>query len=181
MSKNKLFPYTMSDDIGVPQVDIIGPDLPVQVQINDEDHKLYVHVGDVTVLRIGHMKEPVHVENAGDISFTLPNGTLSYIRYLKKELTKAVEKANYARAALLQVEIESRETVICAFEEAARSSSKNLSPAGKELAKEIMDAYVFLRQNNMSISDYALDFIKEASLKALKSEEVYTSNDSDKN
>ena len=34
---------------------------------------------------------------------------------------------------------------------------------------EIIDAYVFLRKNNNTISDYALDFMKHASLSAFDS------------
>jgi len=36
-----------------------------------------------------------------------------------------------------------------------------------ELRNEIIDAYCFLRKNNQSISDRALDFIKDAALNAL--------------
>ena len=42
--------------------------------------------------------------------------------------------------------------------------------------EEIIEAYIFLRKNNTSISDVTLDFMKEASIAALNKQEKEIEN-----
>jgi len=46
--------------------------------------------------------------------------------------------------------------------------------AKEQIKKEIIEAYIFLRTNNMTIPSETLEFMKDASLKALEKQFVIT-------
>ena len=52
--------------------------------------------------------------------------------------------------------------------------NKKTMSAKEQISKEIMEAYIFLRTNNMTIPSETLEFIKDSSLKALKVAINYT-------